>query len=127
MELSTEKIDRLFLAMILLTKDLNELCGEVGTQTHPMTWSFGRLLQNIHLLRFFAVIIWKWILQYIWRKGGKYHAQSVVISCTCDSDHTVWHWAYFPQASDRKESMLTIQDARVLCQWLEFHSCNIYT
>ena len=51
------KIDRLFLAMILLTKDLNELCGEIGTQTHPRTESFGRLLQNIYLLRFFVVII----------------------------------------------------------------------
>lgn len=29
--------NRLFLAMILLTKDLNELCGEIGTPTHPMT------------------------------------------------------------------------------------------
>lgn len=67
MELSMGNTNRLFLAVILLTKDLNELCGEVGTHIHSMTRSFGRFLVSIYLIRLFIDIIWKWILQCVWR------------------------------------------------------------
>lgn len=46
MELSTGNMNRLFLAMIVLTENVNELCGEVGTHMHPVTWSFGRLIHK---------------------------------------------------------------------------------
>lgn len=67
MELSMGNTNRLFLAVILLTKDLNELCGEVGTHIHSMTRSFGRFLLSMYLVRLFIDIIWKWILQCVWR------------------------------------------------------------
>ena len=102
--------------MILLTKDLCGLCEEVVAYIHPGTWLFGRLLQSIYLVRFFVVIMWKWILQYVWRKEGKYHTQPVAVSCTCDTEHT----ALKPPVGRRACSASRVHR----CRWLKLHSCN---
>lgn len=53
------------------------------------------------LISFFFNIAWKLILQYVWRKEGKYSTQPVAISCTCDTECTSTKFG-------RKEGTLTI-------------------